>query len=227
MIATFRNESRRTVWFAVAVAAVALVTLTDANATADEPKRTFKRVLLDVSPEGQAFIAQLEGKMTLTLDNATIEEIINAVSNATGASIKVAEGAFTEATRDARLKLTAKNIPAHIVLNESLSAVGLGLRFAEDGITVVTLPEDHERTAEVFIRKMEGAPAAAGEPRRFRVIQGDEIELQNGERVIVKQRKLNRAEANVEATTDGVQRRKVKLTDENNVEGTLEIEVKK
>ncbi len=228
MIATFRNESRRAAWFAVAVAAIALVTLTDAKAGER------KKVMLHHGPGSHAFVEQLGGIMSTQFASASVEDIVSAVSISTGVAIRFADGALTDEVRRARIKLEAKDIPAHVVLAETLASFDLGIRPGQDGVVSIDkVPEGHR---EMRLRHMAGPDGASD---RVVVIEGDHLEMKEGEnteiRIMRKARdaasegKIRRTievEAQ-ETSTDGVIRRKVKFTGENDVQGSLEIEVTK
>ena len=209
MIATFRKESRRAAWFAVAVIAIALATLTDASAG---ERGTRKRVMLHKSPQ-HVYIQQLEGVMSTQFASASVEDIVRSVSSSSGVTIKFADGVLTDEIRNARIKLEAKDIPAHVVLAETLASFGLAIEPGDDGVvSIVKAPEERhfeleegEKTEVRVMRKAHDEAAASASEKRVR--RRIEVDSQ-------------------ETATDGVIRRKVKFAD-NDVQGTLNIEITK
>ena len=118
MIAGFKNQ-RGALWAAALVTVFALVTLTDAQAG----EKRFLRVQKEGSVEAEAAMKSLEQTMNAESRNATLEDILLDVTRSTGLTFKVAEGAFDESVRNARINMTAKNIPAHMVVTEALASL--------------------------------------------------------------------------------------------------------
>lgn len=221
MIASFRNESGRAAWFAVAVIAVALVSLTDATAG----EKIFMRHRAPLSPEAKAMIETLSKEMTLELTSARLEDVVNAVSNATGVSFRYADDARNQT---AQITLKAKDIPADVVLNESLAALGLAVRFNADGNTIVKEADDHPRVMHlagdagekhvvVMKRKHDSDEVTA--------IDVDELPEVRARHAAGDTIRIDLEEQKPDA--DGVIRRKVKFFTKDDKEGSLTLEVKK
>jgi hypothetical protein len=161
MIATFRSESKRALWMAL-VLTIAVISLTDA--TAGEQRRMRMRMKEPAPPEAQAVIDKLDQLVTIELSGASIEDVLHAVSNKTGVTINVAEGAIGEAARSTKfISLKAGNVPAHIVLIESLHAADLALRFDANGATVEKMEEGEDLPEHIHLRT--DGPDAEGEER--------------------------------------------------------------
>jgi bla regulator protein blaR1 len=209
MIANFRSHSRRAAWPGALVLAFALISLTDAGAG---EQQQFMRVRHPLSPEAAAVMEKLEQKVSLTLTDKPVSELLATVQSATGVTINVAKDALDTQTR---INVNADRVPAHMVLLESLCAVGLSLDFNADGVTVVKRAEgehslfnepvaasgDAGKQDVVFIRHMshDGAPTP----------------------------EMHGVAATCETSPDGVMRRKVTLRDgQEGPDGTLEIEVR-
>lgn len=153
MIARFQSESRRGVWVAL-VLALAVTSLTDARAGA-----MHKRVRTQAhSPEAIAVIERLDKDISLNLTSAPVDQLLSTVSGLTGVSIKVAEGAIDDETRNARVTVRADNVPAHLVLMESLVLFDLAVRFTDTGAEVTKA--DERGTFKVI------APPPAGEAEK-------------------------------------------------------------
>ena len=177
MIASFR-QSRFSIVFAAAVAAVGLVTLTDASAGERVRVHHIKET---ASPALKDVLQKLEVPVNAELSNASLDEVLHTVMNATGSTITVAEGAVDDATRAKRLNLKAKNTPAHIVLVESLHTLKLAVKFTDAGIVVVRVTGDEGdramRIAEneaVRVRVLKtdgGAPAPPPAPDGDRIVR--------------------------------------------------------
>lgn len=206
MIASYR-QSRFSIVFAAAVAAVGLVTLTDARA---EERRTV-RMKEQVSAPIREVMQKLETPVNAELTSASLDDVLHTIMNATGASIVIADGAVDDATRAKRLNVKAKNVPAHLVLFESLGTLHLAVKLTDTGVLVLKAPdgeEVHLRTkngehTKVMVRRAE-APAGTA-PADIR--------------------------KHVEITEDGERgggRRKLTLKTDGAVEeGTLEVELVK
>ena len=222
MIATFRKESRRAAWFAVAVAAIALATLTDASAG---ERGTRKRVMVHKAAE-HAYIQQLEGIMSTQFASASVEDVVRAVSTSAGVAIKFADGVLTDEIRNARIKLDAKDIPAHVVLAETLASFDLAIQPGDDGIVSIVKAPEGVREVRVLSGENE---------ERFVVKQGDKAEVRvmrkaHDEAAASSTEKRIHRRIEVDAqqnTIDGTIRRKVKFTGDNDVQGTLDIEITK
>ncbi|HEX6094873.1 MAG TPA: M56 family metallopeptidase [Thermoanaerobaculia bacterium] len=179
MIASFR-QNRFSIVFPALVVAVGLATLTDARA--GEPAlRRHVSVFKEASPAIKETMQKLEVPMTADLSAASVDDVLNAVMNATGASVVVADGALDDATRAKRLNVKAKNVPAHLVLFESVGTLHLGVKFTDKGVLVFRAEEGegeiHMRKAEheatrVRVHKAEGA--ASPDDTIIRIIESSE-----------------------------------------------------
>ena len=160
MIASFRRQSRNSILFAGAISLMALATLTDASAG---EVRQFVRHIGPgeaLSPVAHEQILKLEQNVSLTLNAASLQDVLTTISAATGVNAVVAAGALEG---DPRLNITAENVPAHIVLMETLSTLKLAAKFTDAGVEVVKQPEPRIR--------IEGVP---GEERRFFIRKADD-----------------------------------------------------
>lgn len=135
MIASFK-QSRASIVFAALVAVLALATLTDAQA--GEP-RTFTRIIEGepLSPAAHEQMERLEKAIDVDLRNATLRDVLNAISNATGVTATIAEGALEG---DPRLNVQGTRVPAHVVLMETLVSLELAPKFTDTGVEVVREP---------------------------------------------------------------------------------------
>jgi beta-lactamase regulating signal transducer with metallopeptidase domain len=219
MIASFRRQSRHSVLFAALVVAVGFLTLTDASA--GEPLMFKMRQREPLPPAAAAALERMEQSFTMEFESAAIEDVLHAVSNATGATITIAPDAITEEIRQQRLALKASNMPAHLVLMESLHSVGLGARFTDTGVEVVKAdPMEGARTMVRFARH----PGEAPEAHERVIVVGEDAHAASGaspERAMVSIRKMESVEGR-----SGVRTLRFR-TGEDAPEGTLEIEVKK
>lgn len=201
MIATFRAESRRGVWMAL-VLVVAAISLTDA--TAGEPQRVM--MMKKLSPAGEATMQRLDAHVSIDLTAVSIEQILQAVSNASGVPITIAPEVINDAARETTFDIKAENVPAHVVLVESLNAVDLALEFDDaGGAQIRPIPED----AKLRTRMIEDAAAT-------------EVE-----RVIVRKGAEADADAAEKEAERGESRRKVTLrgSEGGQADGTFSIEV--
>jgi beta-lactamase regulating signal transducer with metallopeptidase domain len=199
MIASFK-KSRYSVVFAAMVVAVGLVTLTDAQA--HEPGVMRMRQKVQLSPEANAVLQTLEKSISPDLRSASVSDVMDAVTTATGVKVTAADGAVDPALR---LNVKGENVPAHIVLMESAHAAGLQVKITEAGVELTKADRDDD-----------GVP---GEREEERVI----IKRQpaGGE----QRKRMVEAEATNDGTTD---KRKITIRGENGeTTGTLEVEVVK
>lgn len=229
MIATFRNDSRRTALFAALVVVLAVVTLTDARA--GEGEKILVRKHKTLSPQAEATFQQLNVPLTVAFTNATPQAILDTVSNRTGVPVRLADGVVLP---QALVTLKATDVPAQVVLIETLASLDLGVSM-EDGVTVI------KETPRRHVMVHRGDPGAVGNEVVV-ATEGDDATAT--ERVIVVGSPEGRAHAEAvvsgarkmtvkvetNASEDGVTRRKTKYhgrKDGVETEGTLEIEVKK
>ncbi len=203
MIARFQSESRRGVWVAL-VLALAVTSLTDARAGTVR-KRMHTQAH---SAETIAVIEALDKDISANLTMATIDELLSTVSGLTGVSIKVAEGAIDDETRQARVTLRADNVPAHLVLMESLIAFDLALRFTDTGAEVTRAGEHGTFNVP--------APPPDGEARK------DTVFLRRSAREAPEGAKQLTARVEISEDDSG---RKVTVHREGARDGTLEISV--
>lgn len=242
MIASFK-QPRYSILSAALVVAVGLLTLTDAQA--HEPH--VMKMRKPLTAEASAVLQSLEKSMNIDLRTAGAQDVVNAVANATGASIRFAEGV---AIPETRLNVKGENIPAHIILFESLSSAGLGVKFTDTGIEIVKPSADdalhHGEHERVIVHKRHAGDAAvSGEPAEEDLVivhqreAGEPAPAGDGHRVMVRMHgdggahvegaphKRIRVEA--EAINDGTSsKKKVSLKGENGEQtGSLEVEVVK
>jgi beta-lactamase regulating signal transducer with metallopeptidase domain len=179
MIASFR-QSRFSILFAALVVAVGLVTLTDARAGEPVVRQRMKE---PASPEVKAAMQKLETPLNVTLTSVSIDDVLQTVMNASGASVVVADGAIDDATRAKRLNVKATNVPAHLVLFEALGPLHLAMKFTGTGVLVLRAPqpdEIHMRSAKheatrSFIRKSEGTPEGDAAVRKYIEVAEDGV----------------------------------------------------
>lgn len=244
MISSFRGPSRATFLYLGLVVAFAAVSLTDASAG------EVRRVLSPLGAAEHATLEKLDQMVSFDLKDATLSQVLQAISSATGVAIQQAPEISAHAAQQKRITVTADKVPAHSVLIHALSALDLGFDVTADGITVNgekqmkktivldkedALPGDKKRKIKRFEIRRDELPGeveieSTGSPEEGeRVIEVMESEepLQEGvnERVIV--RKIH---ANYEGVSaDAVVRRKITMQQkEDGVEttGTLLIEVR-
>jgi hypothetical protein len=176
MIATFR-QSRYSLLFAIAVIAIGMVTLTDA--TAGE-RRMFQRIQTEpLSPAIQATLDKLETKLSIEFQSTSVPDIVNAVSNASGAIVQYEDGALTDEVRAARVSLKATDVPAHLVLLETLASVNLAARFTENGVLVEKIPAGEQ----IFTREVPPpTDADDGVPKdRIMIVSAERVPAGSGE----------------------------------------------
>ncbi len=167
MIATYR-KSRYSLVFGAVVLAIGLVTLTDA--TAGE-SRMFRRVRSEpLSAAAQATADKLEQSMTAEFASASVDQIVHAVSNATGAVIQYDDGALDDEARAMRLSIKATNVPAHMVLAETLASANLVVRVTDAGVLVEKTPAGET----MLPRQSSPNPATEVEGDRTIVLSFDE-----------------------------------------------------
>lgn len=238
MITAFRSDNRGAIWLAL-VSLLAVVTLTDARA--GETQVTHLRMH---GPDA-ALAGRFEQIIDIDLASASIEDVMHAISNRTGASITFAEGALDDATRNARLTLKAEKIPAHLVLLETLGAFDLAVRFTESGAEVMKAPEGHGP-----IRLRVVGDASDGDKVEQRIIVRKKKGDADDEEIFIRRhgatgaeagseikaateahvtRKRIEVKAHAEDAGDGVTRRKVTYRggEEGQAEGKLELEIRR
>lgn len=227
MIASFRSPSRYSILFAATLFAVALATLTDARAEV-----VYMRQPAQLSPVAHALMERLDQSMNVDLTSASLDDVLHAVSNATGVSIAVVPDAVEGSPR---VTLKGTNVPAQLVLMETLSSLELAVRFTDAGIEVISAPgraleppmilkPDHEsmkRAAEMDAQRSPGTPAALAEKRAA------ELAAMSGKRVVVYLRSANpdapARQIDVDMSTPT--HRKLTVIQEGEPAGTLEIDV--
>lgn len=233
MIASFRRQSRTSLVFGAFVTVLALATFTDARAGEQHMKvRRFDHTAL--SPAAQANIERLEQVVNLDLRSASVQDVLNAISNATGVNIAVADGAIAPAAP--RLNVRSTDVSAHLLLIETLSSQDLGVKFSDAGIEVVKAADmmmhlhgDGVGTDERVVVMRKAADAAhaghpAGTEKRVMVMRhgGDEhlAKMAAGDNVVHKT-------VDVKAEANGNKRTLTVRTGDDKPVGTLEIEVLK
>ena len=231
MIASFRRQSRTSILFGAFVTVLALATFTDARAGEQHMKvRQFDKVAL--SPAAKENVKRLDQVVNLDLRSASAQDVLNAISNATGVNIAVADGALDPAAP--RMNIRSTDVSAHLLLMETLSSLDLGVKFSDAGIEVVKSSDTfhhHGGTGtdeRVVIMRHPGDAAHAGHPagteKRVMVMRhgGDEHHagLAAGDDVV-------RKTVDVKAEANGNKRTLTVRTGDDKPVGTLEIEVLK
>lgn len=220
MIASFRRPSRHSLAFAALVLGIGLVTLTDARAGDVVYMRHAAEPL---SPATKIVVDSLEQTMNVELTAASLDEVLHAVSNATGTTIKIADGAVDDAQRQSHVTLKGTNVPAHLVLMETLSAFELAVKFSDAGVEVIK-PRDDDH-GPMRMRIAGPAPEEGALPRKVMIVQeGGEGEDLPGGPII--ERKLDIKTDG--QSPDGGRKHKVTFRsskDGQETEGTFEIEV--
>jgi beta-lactamase regulating signal transducer with metallopeptidase domain len=251
MIAAFRNDNRSALWIA-AVSILAAVSLTDARAG----EQHVKKIVMH-GPEMKAVAGKLDQLVSFSVTAGSVEDVMNAIANRTGASITFADGVLDDATRQTRLTLDANGVPAHIALFETLGALDLAARFDETGVKVIRMPEGHEGHVRVMHGEGVHPPHVriikreAGEKAQVHV--DEDLHSMEGEKVIIRKhagaddkhevfierhpagasdgtvRKMIDVKATSEDAGNGVTRRKVTVRggEEGQAEGTLQLEVQR
>jgi hypothetical protein len=137
MIASFRSHARLTALLFAMVAVVGLVGLTDAVAGEVQKHKIMKKL----DPAALATIEKLDRVTSLELTNASLSELLSAVSNATGLVVTQDPGLATHAVQNARFTLKADNVPVHMVLMEALKPFQLAPEPSASGVSIVEGPE--------------------------------------------------------------------------------------
>lgn len=119
MIASFRSRPRYSLLFAAALVLVGAVGLTDA---VGGERRMFVK---ELDPASMALMERLDQRVSIELTNASLGELLNAVSNKTGVTFAQSPDLATSKAQQARFTLKADNVPAHCVLMESLAPFGM------------------------------------------------------------------------------------------------------
>ncbi len=130
MIASFRNRTRFSAVFAAAVAAVALVGLTDARGGE-------RRIRRHLDPASHATAEKLHQRVTFRVDNASLSDLLTAVANSAGVNVTQSPELATSDVQKARFTVAAHNVPAHAALMESLAPFGLTARPEASGVSIV------------------------------------------------------------------------------------------
>jgi bla regulator protein BlaR1 len=232
MIAKFRKPSPFSALFGLLVCAAALVTLTDARG--GESLQLKRRTGPPLTPAAQAAMDRLDQLVTLDLQSASVEDVLHAVANTTGAVIAQPEGVLDAAMRETRFTIKAKNVPAMMVVAETLAPLGAGFRFTDAGLEL-TRQEGMRMRVPMPDRQAEGMAAFEGVVPADRMV----LEEEPGQPAPVMTRQAGmkqeagRAASPVEfsdeMTSDGATRRKVTIRggSEGQPDGTLELEVRR
>ena len=144
MITSFRNPSRYALLFFALLLGLAVVSLTDANAGDRHPM--MKKMKL--SPAASATMARLDATVALDLQNASLAELFNAISNQTGVAIAFAPELVNDPVQQARINLKSSAVPAHLVMMETLTSVGLMCEPGENGLVVKKSDDMHKMCLE-------------------------------------------------------------------------------
>lgn len=130
MITSYRNRNRFSIVFVAVLALIGLVGMTDPPATGDH---VWKETL---DPASLETLHKLDQHMTLDLTNASLGEVLAAVSNATGVAITQSPGTATSPAQQARFTLHAENVPAQVLLSGALMPLRLAPKPEANGLTV-------------------------------------------------------------------------------------------
>lgn len=230
MIASFRNRTRLTIVFLTLVAAVSAVALTDA-------KVVERRLHAALDPTAIATIEKLQQPVSFDLNNASLTDLITAVSNATGVVVTQAPEAATSPVQSARFHVTSENVPAHVLLMEALRPFELDAVPTAEGVTIAK--GDGKRTIRLAHRRGIASDEdviithKGGERLRVEKVLEDREGIPEGataevhERVVVH--KIEN-ETTAESSDDRKVRREVTIRTERNgqkAEGKLTIEIVK
>lgn len=223
MIASYRKSRSIPYLFAALVAGVAAVGFTDAKAG--------ERVHIRRMMHGNhAQMDKLHERATFSLTNASLSDLITAVSNATGAVITLAPDAAQSKAGEARFDVSAVNAPAFLILVESLQEFQLAPVPAEDGsIQITSAPDHHMIRARVEAKRGDSEEIAVHVDR---VVVTSELRGPGAEEIEVTANGRHQALVQFEAirTSEGAPAEKVfNFTyEEEGVksEGSLRIEVR-
>jgi beta-lactamase regulating signal transducer with metallopeptidase domain len=144
MITSYRNRNRFSVLFLATLALVGLVGMTDA---ATSEKRVWREKL---DPAAMETVQKLGQRLTLDITNASLGEVLAAVSNATGVTMAQSPGTATSSAQQARFTLHAENIPAEALLRGALMPLHLFPKPDANGVTVFAIvsPEAAEASGK-------------------------------------------------------------------------------
>jgi beta-lactamase regulating signal transducer with metallopeptidase domain len=238
MIASFRNQSRYSILFAAMVLAVALATLTDARAQVVHMRTGGGQPPEGISPGAQEVMKHLDQSINIDLTSAPLDDVLHAVSNATGVNFTIAPNAVEGSPR---VTLKGTNVPAHLVMMETLSSLELAVRFTDGGVEVIPAPglaTEHaafgmagikmrgdeqglKRTAELDAQRGTPGTAALAEKRAA------ELAAQSDDRHVVFLRTSSPdAPTRIQVDADSLHHRKLTvMREDGSSSGTLEIDV--
>src|SRR5688500_16898704 len=165
MIATFRNRTRFSILFVAVAAFVGAVAMTDAVAGEQEAidKKIMRRMALD--PATQATLEKMHQLVSVNVTNATLSELLSAVSGSTRVAIAQSPDLATSRAQQARFTIDARNIPGHLLLMEALSPFELMPEPAANGVTIGS--GDGAMMHKIHVRHA-GSPEAAADAEAHR-----------------------------------------------------------
>lgn len=217
MIASFRNRSRFSLLFVAALTVVGVLGLTDASGGE-------KHMLRKMDPAAMETVGKLHDRVSFDLTNASLNDLLNALSNKTGVTFSQSAGIASSPVQAARFTVHADNVPAHAVLMESLIPFQLAPEPDANGVTIAE-GSAHMRIMMAHHR----APADGAQTFEHRVVvQGDKatasgIESEAATRSTASDRIMfrNMRHGGGEINADGSCHRQLTITvNENGVEST-------
>lgn len=227
MISRYRTKPRTTLLFLALCLGLATVALTDAPA--GEKRRFVKFLGFD-----HAVFGKLDQKMTFSLTNVTLGEVLTAISTRTGVAISQAPEVLAAEAQQKRVSIDADQIPARAILIETVTALDLGFEVKDEAVVVVTdRPTKRMRVlhksedGDVIVEKKVIRSDKPGEIDEEFEIEELEKELPEGANRKVFIRKIN--DVNHKISPDGTVRRTMTIKSlHNGVESTgkLTLEVK-
>lgn len=175
MIASFKTDKRVPLLFAGILAVVGATAFTD-PARAGEAKRMHFRTALD--PQVRATMDKLHQRVSLTLTNATLSELVNAVAAKNGVTISQAPELASHKVQQARFTVDATDVPGHLILMHALMPFELMPKPSADGVTIQAGGRMHMIHAEAG-----HGPTPADEPgtkKRVVIIEGEKAAGEHG-----------------------------------------------
>lgn len=162
MIAAFRKPGRMSLAFAVLIVLLGWASLTDAQTH-------IRKIQKNLSPEMKATMEALDKEVALDLKEAWLSEVVNAISNQTGVSIRFAPEVESELSKLPKISVTAEKVPGHLVLMESLGSMKLGMKFENGGVQIA-------RIANIRRIHLPEAPEGVIEEEKQVILEGNEEE---------------------------------------------------
>jgi len=204
MIASFTNRTRFSVLFLAAVTFVGTIALTDARAG-----EKFMRV---IDPAASESAKKIHQKISLNLTDASIGELLTAVSSQAGVNISQSPDLAGSPIQQARFTVKAENAPAHLVLSEALMAFDMTPEPGASGVSIVKSEGCSMMSKSAIVAHHAGSDAGIRDVRVIRVDgkSGEEkvveVEGRDGQKKIVRVFKtegVNGEPGKHEVTIDG------------------------